>query len=76
MSVVLDPRQPVDRPPLAAPRDALFYASPGRAQVRHIVAGTTAACGRAPLIVEEAVPAAEVPQGGRCQHPGCRKHWP
>lgn len=76
MSIVRGEPRPVDVPLVAASRDASYYSRPGRAEVRHIVADNWAACGRGPLVEEDAVPVAEVPRGGRCQRPGCRQHWP
>ena len=62
---------------LAARRDASVYRSIGHASVQHIVAaGYTSACGRSILLVEDAVPAAEVPQESRCQRYGCKQRWP
>lgn len=76
---------------LAAPRDASWYARPGRAEVSHIAVTEDgkywfAACRKGrlmhgpsittPLVETILVPAHQVRPVRRCQRPGCKKRWP
>lgn len=66
-------------PVRAARRDASCYSHPGRAWRYHVVAGDLmAACAPARVALTDftARDATAVPDGIRCQRPGCRARWP
>ena len=69
----------INKPLMAALRDASWFSYPGWADKFHIVHGIRSACGRCQVLVNDddyIRPASSIPKHMRCQKRGCKELWP